>query len=104
MSPMHNDGIHVNLKETKLIILIILISFVQVKEATKSGKESLWTLMHDEISIKEDIQWDRHCFRRYVDVGDGVYDDDTPLAGHALVLMVVSVDGSCKAWLFSPTG
>ena len=52
--------------------------------------------MHDEISIKEDIQWDGYCFRGYVDVGDGVYDDDTPLAGHALVFMVVSVDGSCK--------
>ena len=36
--------------------------------------------MHDEISIKEDVEWDGKCFRGYVDVGDGVYDDDTPLA------------------------
>lgn len=69
---------------------------IQVKEAGKAGKESLWSLMHDELSIKEDIEWDGHRFLGYVDVGDGVYSDDTPLAGHALVFMVVSIDGSCK--------
>ena len=53
--------------------------------------------MLDEISIKEDVEWDGNRFLGYVDVGDGVHDDDSPLAGHALVFMVVSINGCCKA-------
>ena len=67
-----------------------------MREAKQRGKESLWTLMHDEISIKKDTEWVGGRMLGYVDIGDGVYDDDTPLACHALVFMVVSVDEACK--------
>ena len=74
----------------------IVFTILQVKEDIVKKNHSLWTLMHDEISIKKCVEWDGKRFRGFVDVGDGVYDDDTPLACHALVFMVVSLDGSCK--------
>ena len=67
----------------------------KVQEAEKDGKTVLCSLMLDEMAIKKHVSWDGKRFRGYVDLGNGVDDDDSsPVAKDALVLMVVSVNGA----------
>ena len=69
----------------------------KVQEAEKEGKGVLCSLMLDEMAIKKHVSWDGKTYRGYVDLGNGVEDDDSsPVAKDALVLMVVSVNGAWK--------
>ena len=69
---------------------------LKVEQAKKQKKEVLTSLMFDEMSIKKHVVFDGKRFRGYVDVGDGLADDDAEVATEALVVMVVSLDGSFK--------
>ncbi len=54
-------------------------------------------LMLDEIAIRKQVSWDGKQLTGYVDLGNWVEDDDSaPVAKDALVLRVVSVNGSWK--------
>ena len=69
----------------------------KVEEAGKKGRTVICSLMLDEMAIKKHVSWDGTRFRGYVDLGIGLEDDDSnPIAKDALVLMVVSVNGSWK--------
>ena len=69
---------------------------LKVEEAKKQQKDVLAALMLDEMSIKKHVAWDGKRFRGYVDVGDSFTEDEGEEATDALVLMVVSLDGSFK--------
>ena len=50
--------------------------------------------MLDEMSIRKQVYWDGKQFTCYVDLGNGVEDDDSaPVAKDVMVLMVVCVNG-----------
>ena len=66
-----------------------------LKEA-ESGHKVVCSLMMDEMSIKKQLEWDGSRFRGYVDLGTGIDDDELPYAKEALVMMVVSMNGSWK--------
>eukprot|EP00112_Aurelia_sp_Birch-Aquarium-sp1_P014097 Seg3016.5 transcript_id=Seg3016.5/GoldUCD/mRNA.D3Y31 product="DNA transposase THAP9" protein_id=Seg3016.5/GoldUCD/D3Y31 len=69
----------------------------KVTEAEKEGRQVVCSLMLDEMAIKKHVSWDGTRFRGYVDLGNGVEDDDSsPVAKDALVFMVVSINGSWK--------
>ena len=68
---------------------------MKLKEAEQAGRATICSLMIDEMAMKKHVSWDGTRFRGYVDLGNGVEDDDsTPVAKDALVLMVVSVNSS----------
>ena len=69
---------------------------LKVEEAKKQSKEVFTSIMFDEMSIKKHVVYDGKRFRGYVDVGDCFSEDDAEVATEALVVMVVSVDGSFK--------
>ena len=69
---------------------------LKVEAAKKQSKEVFAALMLDEMSIKKHVAWDGKRFRGYVDVGDSFTEDEGEEATDALVLMVVSLDGSFK--------
>ena len=52
--------------------------------------------MLDEMAIKKHISWDGKKYNGYVDLGNGIKDDSLPVAGDALVFMVVAIDESWK--------
>ena len=53
--------------------------------------------MFDETAIRKHVSWDGKKFRGYVDLGNGVDEDDSAaIAKDVLVLMAVSVNGSWK--------
>jgi hypothetical protein len=69
----------------------------KVEEAQKKGQEVICSLMLDEIAIRKHVSWDGKKFRGYVDVGNGVDENDSsPVAKDALVLMAVAINGSWK--------
>ena len=68
----------------------------KVEEERKAGREVVVALMLDEMSIKIYISWDGIKYRGFVDFGNDVVDDSSPLAKDALVFMVVNVTGGWK--------
>ena len=48
------------------------------------------------MAIKKHISWDGKKYNGYVDLGNGIKDDYLPVAGDALVFMVVAIDESWK--------
>ena len=52
--------------------------------------------MHDEIAIKQHVEYAEGRFHGYVDVGTGDFDDGAPMASEALVFMAVSVNENFK--------
>ena len=65
--------------------------------SNKIGHQVLCSLMLDEMAIKKQVQWDGKKFRGFVDLGNGIDNDDSlPLARDALVLMVVSINSNWK--------
>ena len=46
------------------------------------------------MAIKKHVCWDGSKYRGYVDLGDSIDDDSSPMAKDALVFMVVNVSGS----------
>ena len=65
-------------------------------DAERNGKKVICSLMMDEIAIKKHTSWDGKKYTGYVDIGNDVNDHNLPVAGDALVFMVVAVDGSWK--------
>ena len=69
----------------------------KVEEASEKDQTVLCALMIDEMAIKRNISWDGQRFRGYVDIGNGIPDDDSsPVAKDALVFMAVSVNSFWK--------
>ena len=69
----------------------------KVEEAHSKGQKVICSLMLDEMAIKKHVSWDGKKFRGYVDVGNGIDENDSsPVAKDALVLMAVAVNGSWK--------
>ena len=52
--------------------------------------------MMDEMAIKKHISWDGKKYNSYADLGNGMNDDSLPVAGDALVFMVIAIDESWK--------
>ena len=48
------------------------------------------------MAIKKHVSWNGKKFAGYVDLGNGINDDSSPVAADALAFMLVSVDGSWK--------
>ena len=69
---------------------------LKVKKAESSGNKILCSLMLDEMSLKKQAEWDGTQYRGFVDIGDGMSDEKSPLAENALVFMAVAVNGSFK--------
>ena len=70
---------------------------LKVEEAQKKGEEVICSLMLDKMAIRKHISWDGKKFRGYVDVGNGVDENDSsPVPKDALVLMAVAINGSWK--------
>ena len=69
---------------------------MKVDEAEQAGKKVICSLMLDEMAIRKHISWDGNRFCGYVDVGNGIEDDTSPVAKEALVFMVVSFTNSWK--------
>eukprot|EP00794_Sanderia_malayensis_P000687 gene687-2878_t len=69
---------------------------MKVDEAEKSKPLLLCSLVIDEITIRKHISWYGYSFRCYVDVGNGIQDDSSPVVKNALVFMAVSINGSWK--------
>ena len=67
-----------------------------------SGRETVCALMMDEMAVRRHVEYVDGRYYGYVDVESGDVDDSTPVARDALVLMVVSVNGSWKLphWIF----
>ena len=68
----------------------------KVADAERNGKKVICPLMMNEMAIKKHVSWDGKKYNGYVDLGNDVNDDTLPVAGDALVFMVVAVDGSWK--------
>ena len=68
----------------------------KVEQLKPSRKQIVCSLMIDEMAIKRHVYWDGKRYRGYVDIGNDIVDDSTPVAKEALVFMVVSINGSWK--------
>ena len=68
----------------------------KVDQSKKDGKQVICSLMIDEMAIKKHVCWDGKRYRGYVDIGNDIVDDTTPVAKEALVFMVVSINNSWK--------
>eukprot|EP00794_Sanderia_malayensis_P001024 gene1024-346_t len=66
----------------------------KVDEAEKTGNEVICSLMINKMAIRKNISWDGSKFRGYVDIGNGIQDESSPVAKDALVFMVVNMNGS----------
>ncbi|KAG8179730.1 hypothetical protein JTE90_006635 [Oedothorax gibbosus] len=65
--------------------------------ATNQTKIIVCAIILDKMSIMKRVQYDRKRYRGFVDIGTGEDpDDDTPLAGNALIFMLVSLDSHWK--------
>jgi len=64
--------------------------------AGASGKPLICVLMMDKVAIRQQIEWDRHIYHGYVDVGAETDDDSLPIAKEALVFMIVGINDTFK--------
>ena len=64
--------------------------------ANRDSQQIVCGLLMDETSIRKHVEWDGKRYRGFVDLGTDVDDDSVPEAKDALVLMVVSLNGSWK--------
>ena len=71
-------------------------SQARVESNAVNGRETLCVLMLDEMAVRRHVEHVNGKYYGYVDVGSGDVNDSTPVARDALVLMVVSVNGSWK--------
>ncbi len=69
----------------------------KTEEEKNSNRQVFVTLTFDEMSIRQNLEWDGQKFVGYIDFGLGVEGDDSSVpATDALVLMVVSQNSSWK--------
>ena len=68
----------------------------QVKEDASKDRQTICSLMLDEMAIRKHVQFANGEYHGFVDVGNGQQDDSAPSAKDALVLMAVSVNASWK--------
>lgn len=54
------------------------------------------SLILHEMAIKKHISWGSYKFRGYVDIGNDINDDTTPVAKDTLVFIIVCINGSWK--------
>ena len=69
---------------------------LKVQESERKGITPLYSLMFDEMSLKQLVEWDGKRWRGFVDLGDEACDENSPVAKDALVFMVVAVNGYHK--------
>lgn len=60
------------------------------------GHPTICSLMVDEMSIRQHVQWNRGNFEGFVDIGTGVDSDCLPQAKAAFVVMAVAINGRWK--------
>lgn len=65
-------------------------------ETRSKGYQTICSLMVDEMSIRQQIQWNRRCFEGFVDIGTGFDSDSLPQAKAAFVIMAVAINGHWK--------
>lgn len=68
---------------------------LKAEEAGNDGKV-ICSLILDEMAIKKHISWDGKKYHGYVDLGNNVDGDSSPVAKDALVFMAVSIKYSWK--------
>jgi len=70
----------------------------KVSEGKKNGKPVFLALMLDEMSLRKQIEYDSKTssFNGYVDIGEGVTEEDPKPATEALVIMVVGINWHFK--------
>ena len=69
----------------------------RVSKDKEEQKETLCSLMLDEMAIRKQVEFMNNRYHGFVDIGNGLTaDDSTPMAKDALVLMAVSVNSSWK--------
>ena len=62
----------------------------------ETGKQTLVSLMVDEVSIRKHVEFSQGKFHGYVDVGTGDSDDGSPLAKNSMVVMAVCLNEGWK--------
>ena len=67
----------------------------RAKDNKAKGKETICAIMLDEMAIKKHVEFANGRYHGFVDIGNGEFDDSTPVAKDVLVLMAVSVN---EAW------
>jgi len=68
----------------------------KARENRETGQETICSVMLDEMAIRKHVEYVNGRYHGYVDIGAGFFDDATPMAKDALVLMAVCVNGSWK--------
>ena len=67
-----------------------------MKEDASNGRQTICSLMLDEMAIRKHVQFVNGEYHGFVDVGNHQQDDSAPLAKDALALMAVSVNALWK--------
>lgn len=65
-------------------------------ETSSRGHQAVCSLIVDEMSIRQQVQWQSGHFEGYVDMGAGTEGDCLPQAKAAFVIMAVSINGHWK--------
>lgn len=69
---------------------------LKVLEAKEKNAQVLCNIVVDEISIREQVEWDGKKFHGYIDIGSKLNSDMVPKAKEALVIMLVAINQSWK--------
>ncbi|GFN80520.1 THAP domain containing 9 [Plakobranchus ocellatus] len=69
---------------------------LQTEKDETAGKKTLCCLMLDEMALRKHVEFLNGKYHGFVDIGNGIVDDSTPMAKDALVLIAVAVNGSWK--------
>lgn len=69
---------------------------IKQKEASKKNKTLVCNLVLDEMSIRQQVEWDGQKFCGYVDLNTGIDSDQVPEAKEVLVFMLVALNDCWK--------
>ena len=67
-----------------------------VTKNKEEGRETLCSLMLDEMAVRKQVEFANNRYHGFVDIGNGEVNDSAPMAKDALVLMAVSVNAGWK--------
>ncbi|XP_077539949.1 uncharacterized protein LOC144152531 [Haemaphysalis longicornis] len=71
--------------------------------STAQGHPTICSLMVDEMSIRQQVQWNRGSFEGFVDIGTGVDSDCLPQVKAAFVIMAVAINATSILSSVCPT-
>lgn len=66
------------------------------KHIEKSNKPLICSLVIDEMSIRQQLEWDGKIFHGYVNFGVNLDDDLNELTREAFFVMIVAINGTWK--------